>query len=93
MKYVIVSIKDLAVGAFMRPFFAPSTGAAVRSFGDEVKRADSEMAKHPEDYELYKLGEWDDSDGAFVECRVRESGGVTSGELERIARGVDYVQK
>lgn len=65
MKLQIVAVSDRAVGAFMRPFFAPSTGAAVRSFSDEVNRAESEMAKHPTDYELHHFGSFDEEIGRF----------------------------
>lgn len=60
---VFFSVRDLAVGAFMNPFLAPSKGAAVRSFMDEVNREGSEMYKHPEDYELYSVGKFDDESG------------------------------
>lgn len=65
MKKCIVAVSDRAVGAFMNPFFAPSTGAAVRSFRDECNRSDSPMKAHPEDYELHHLGYWDEETGAF----------------------------
>lgn len=67
MILVIVSVKDTAAQAFGRPIFVPSTAVAVRSFRDEVNRKDSneDMAKHPEDFELYELGSFDDSDGVI----------------------------
>lgn len=63
MKLVLCAIRDSAMDAYMRPFAAPSTGMAVRSFQDELRRDDSEMRKHPEDYELFKLGEFDEESG------------------------------
>lgn len=65
MKHVVFSIRDSAVGAFMRPFTAAAQGAAVRSFMDEVQRSDSEMGKHPKDYEMFRLGTFDDESGRF----------------------------
>lgn len=65
MKYAVVTVNDRALGAFMRPFFAPNVAMARRSFTDEVNRPDSEMNKHPEDYELHLLGEWDDGTAVF----------------------------
>lgn len=64
MKFIF-SVRDRAIDAFMQPFFAPATGAATRSFVDEVNRADSPMNQHPEDYDLYLLGTFDDSTGEF----------------------------
>lgn len=65
MNYTVVTVNDRALGAFMRPFFAPNVATARRSFADEVNRPDSEMNKHPEDYELHLLGEWDDETAVF----------------------------
>ena len=67
MQLLIVAIRDSAVGAFMRPFYMASTGQAIRSFQDEVARKaeDNMMYNHPEDFELFQLGVFDDSDGSF----------------------------
>lgn len=65
MRLVVVAVRDSAVDAFMRPFFVPSTGMAVRSFRDEVARSESEMFRHPADYELFQLAEFDEETGKF----------------------------
>ncbi|AXH76519.1 MAG: nonstructural protein [Microviridae sp.] len=64
-KQMIVSVFDTAVQAHGRPLFVPTKGAAMRSFTDEVNRQaeDNPMWAHPEDYELYLLGWFDDSSG------------------------------
>lgn len=60
-------VYDSVSEAYMRPFFAPATGAAIRSFTDEVNsgNADSIVAMHPADYTLFELGEWDDEKGVI----------------------------
>lgn len=67
MKYQLVSVEDSAAGAFGRPIFAQSSGAAIRSFSDEVNRSNDEnvMFHHPEDFSLYDLGTFDDESGRF----------------------------
>lgn len=65
MKLVVVSIKDAALGAYSRPAFVPTVGAAQRSFMDEINNPQSEAAKHPKDYDLYLLGYFDDVTGQF----------------------------
>lgn len=65
MEHQVVAVKDRALDTFMRPFFTPALGAAIRSFQDEINRTESEMNKHPDDYDLYHLGHWDDASGAF----------------------------
>lgn len=65
MKQVVVSIKDRAADAFGRPAFVPSVGVAIRSFSDEVNRSDpdNQMNSHPDDFDLFELGMYDDSTG------------------------------
>lgn len=67
MKYKVVAIRDRALDAFGQPFFPPTIGAGIRSFSDEVNRSaeGNPLNKHPEDYDLYLLGEYDDSSGKF----------------------------
>ena len=57
------SVLDVKAKAFLQPFFVPNVSMAVRSFGDAVLNPDSGIAKHPEDYNLYKLGTFDDNSG------------------------------
>ncbi|WNK13764.1 MAG: nonstructural protein [Microvirus sp.] len=59
----IVALWDNAVEAFGTPFFVPHIGSAVRSFTDEVRNPDSQINKHPDDYELHHIGEFDPSTG------------------------------
>lgn len=78
-KSVVVSVRDSAMQAFGRPLFVPSVGVAVRSFADEVNRKsdDNQMNKHPEDFELYALADFDEVTGVFsppadgVRCLAR----------------------
>ena len=73
MMQVIVSVKDTAAQAFGRPIFVPTVPVAVRSFRDEINRPDSkeDMAAHPEDFELYELGSFDDSTGEILVIEPR----------------------
>lgn len=68
MKLVIVAIRDSAANAFGRPNFVPALGAAVRGFGDEVNRRaeDNPLHAHPEDFEMFELGMFDDETAEFV---------------------------
>jgi len=68
MLLFIVSIKDRAADVFMRPFFVPHRNVAIRDFTDEVNRvaADNQLNKHPDDFDLYLLGQFDDNIGSCV---------------------------
>lgn len=63
----IFTIRDRAIDAYGRPFFAPTAGAAIRSFGDELNRQgeDNAMGHHADDYDLYAIGEYNDFTGLF----------------------------
>lgn len=73
MIHVICAVRDRAADAFMRPFAIPSAAMAVRTFRDEVNRADqsNEMYRHPEDYDLYEIGSFDDSSGVITSVPAR----------------------
>lgn len=67
MIYRVCAIRDRAVDVFGQPIFFAHIGAAVRSFSDEVNRKvdGNQLAAHPEDFDLYELGSFDDSTGVF----------------------------
>jgi hypothetical protein len=67
MKLVLCSVKDRAADAYGRPMFVPSTGVAIRSFSDEINRsdADNQLYNHPDDFDLFEFGEFDDNTGSF----------------------------
>jgi hypothetical protein len=67
MKLNICSVKDRAADAFGRPMFVPSTGVAIRSFSDELNRSDTDnqLFNHPDDFDLYEFGVFDDNTGLF----------------------------
>jgi len=67
MKLILASVKDRAAEAYARPMFVPSAGVAIRSFSDEINRSDPEnqLYNHPDDFDLYEFGEFDDSTGLF----------------------------
>lgn len=60
------SIRDNAVELFQRPWFARSDGEARRIFGDEACREGSELHKHPTDYALFHVGDWDENTGHVI---------------------------
>ena len=64
---VIVSVRDTAAEAFGRPMYLQSLGVAIRSFTDEVNREDkdNQLFNHPDDFDLYDLGVFDDSIGKY----------------------------
>lgn len=68
MRYKVFSIRDRAANVYAQPFFAPTTAVAVRMFTDEVNRSDqnNNLFRHPEDFDLYEIGSFDDNDGELI---------------------------
>lgn len=85
-KLMVVAVRDSAVQAFNRPFFVPALGMAIRSFTDEVNRKgdDNPMSRHPDDFELWYLGMFDEEAGSF---------GIPEGDgMRLLCRAKDLVQ-
>lgn len=66
MIHKVVAIYDRKAEAFLKPVFVQSNGAALRSFGDAVNNPETEFSKHPEDYTMFALGEWNDGSGVYT---------------------------
>lgn len=83
VKY-ICAVKDRAADVFGQPFFVAARQVAVRSFQDAVnnRHEPSDISKHPDDFDLYVLGLFDDA-----------SGSLQPAQLELVARGKDLVKE
>lgn len=66
-KLVVCAVRDVCGDLFAQPIFQPSVGGAQRAFSDAVNRPDPNnlLAQHPEHFELYHLGYYEDTDGSF----------------------------
>jgi hypothetical protein len=75
----IYSIKDLKVG-FITIFKAQNDLIALRSFADDVKNVQSPLNKHPEDYEIWKIG------------KICLENGVIQSDVKYLGRALDYTE-
>ena len=65
MKLKVYSIYDVKTEVYNQPFFMHRDAQATRSVVDLVSDPQSSVSKHPEDYILYRLGEFDDNTGVY----------------------------
>lgn len=65
MKLQVYAVYDKAVNAFLQPFYARSAGEAIRSFGELARDNNTNVGRHPTDFLLFGLGEYDDATGLF----------------------------
>lgn len=61
MLFKIFSIHDSKAQAYFPPFFLPTIAMAVRTFEDMANDKNNNIGKHPEDFTLFHIGEFDDT--------------------------------
>lgn len=62
-KMILVSVRDKKAEAFHPPYAVPTKGIAIRAFGDAVVKGGSDLSAHPEDFDLFLVGEFDQITG------------------------------
>lgn len=64
----IFCVKDRATDVFLNIFTEQTANAAIRAFGDAVNSqgSDNGFNKHPDDFDLYLLGSFDEDSGVIV---------------------------
>lgn len=72
MKKIICAVYDSQAQVYGQPIFTVSKGVAIRSFTDEVNNdyETNQMHKHPADFALFQLGEYDDNEGALLALQL-----------------------
>lgn len=72
MTQKVFAVRDAKACAFMQPFFSTTRGSALRAFTDVVNDdpARSPIAKHPDDYSLYEIGEFNDQEGQLIPLAI-----------------------
>jgi hypothetical protein len=76
MIYKIFSVYDSAAEAYLQPFFMPTKGEALRGFSEVVNDKNHQFGRHPDDYTLFELGEYDNTTAVFVMHSAPKSLGV-----------------
>jgi len=60
MKHKIFVIHDVKANCYMEPWFLQQQAIAQRAFSDCVNDPDHNFGRHPEDYTLFNIGEYND---------------------------------
>lgn len=79
MNLILIAVKDTAIDAFLPGIHSVrARGEALRNFTDTVNDPNAkQLHHHPEDFELWIVGTFDDQTGTIT------------GTPERLARGKD----
>lgn len=80
MNHLLFTVYDEKAEVFLPPFFVPTIGIATRAFSDAVNSPEHQFGKHPQDYTLFRLGYFDDSNAEMV-----------SDDKKTLGNGVEFV--
>ncbi len=94
MKHKMYVIYDSKAKAYMQPWFLTTTPMAQRLFTDCVNDKDHNFGRHPEDYTLFTIGNFDDNN-AKIEWKSPEAlgNGVQYIVTEKTGDQIDFLQK
>lgn len=88
MKLQICAVYDTKAKIYEAPFFVPHVAIATRGFMELCKKADSPVGKYPEDFELHKLGVFEnEKQPNNIHCQQFDE------IISVLLRGKDLVQK
>ena len=83
MKQFVFAVYDSKSEMFNQPMFFKAKGEALRAFEDEANREDSAIFKHPGDYTLFLIGDYNIDTGLLTPMPTPTSLGL----------GVEYQRK
>lgn len=66
MNYILITIRDRAVEAYMPLGSVRAEGEALRIFTDLLSDPKQQHSQHPDDYDLYIVGKFNDQDGTIT---------------------------
>lgn len=66
VKRLVCVTYDKKAKRYGAPFQFESAEDAIRAFGDALRQADTPMARHPEDYQMLHLADYDFVHGVMV---------------------------
>lgn len=81
----VYSAKDTKAGIYHQPFYCRHEAEAIRMFTGAANDPNTNIATYPGDFELHKLGEWNDFSGQFENLETPKFviNGVTAKNLNK----------
>lgn len=81
MIYKVFSVHDSAADAYLPPWFCRTVGEATRSFEEAANDVNHSFGRHPSDFTLFELGEFDDETGMISMLKTSSN----------LGKALDYV--
>ena len=66
------TVFDAAASAFITPFFLPTDAMAIRVFKDSANDPTHMFCRHAQDYELYRIGDFNPNNGVVRPQLVKQ---------------------
>lgn len=67
----VYSVYDVKAMVYGKPFYCKNDGEALRLFGDVSRDKETMIGKHPSDFQLFHLGDFDDVTGSISGIKPR----------------------
>ena len=75
-KLMLYSVFDAKVKYFHNPMFMRNKGEAIRSWQEAANDEKSQICRHPNDFDLFEIGEFDDQPAKITMHTTPESIGL-----------------
>lgn len=72
----VFSIYDSKAEIYNKPFIMATKGQAIRGFADLANDENIDIGKHPQDFTLFEIGEYDDERGIYTMHEAKQNLGV-----------------
>lgn len=64
----IYALFDAKIEGYLPPFTMKADGQAKRAMLDAMQNNTTDIARHPEDFSLFRLGVFDEENGLIIPC-------------------------
>lgn len=61
---------DVKSDTYSAPFWKQTVGQALRDFADLAQDRSTTVGRHPEDFKLVQVGEFEDTTGEVIPCAI-----------------------
>lgn len=84
--YYIIAMRDMRADIYAMPEMWHAKEQAIRAFEDRCNSGKLEdlVARHPQDFELIILGEYEDHTGTILEYKTPDRGRISVGQKTAI---------
>lgn len=88
----VYTVYDSKVEAYMTPFFMRGKGEALRAWASTVNDSQTQFCKHPSDFTLFEIGEYDDTMGVIKMYEAKISLGLALDYKEKAEDSLPLVE-